>query len=76
MLRDWPHPDETDAGDVEDGRHIVADIEVRGGKLRIERHGIALRWTGDMPDTGSIVDRIRANRTGVVAALRGEAVVR
>ena len=69
VLRTEPYPDETDAADPDDGRRIVADVEAHGGTLTIERHGIALRWTGHMPDTGAIIDRIRANRIGVVAAL-------
>ncbi len=67
-------PDETDAADPIDGRRIVQVVEARGGTLTIERHGIALKWTGHMPDTGAIIDRIRANRTGVVTALaKGQA---
>ena len=69
VLRAEPYPDETDAADPVDGRRIVAVVESHGGTLTIERHGIALRWTGHMPDAGAIIGRIRANRTGVVAAL-------
>ncbi len=64
-----PYPDETDAADPVDGQRIVEATEAHGGTLTIERHGIALRWTGQLPDAGSIIDRIRANRIGVVAAL-------
>ncbi len=69
VLRSVPHLDETDAADPVDGQRIVEAIEAHGGTLTIERHGITLRWTGHLPDAGSIIDRIRANRTGVVAAL-------
>ena len=69
VLRTEPYPDETDAADPDDGERIVAAVEAYGGTLTIERHGIVLRWTGHMPDTGAIIDRIRANRNGVVAAL-------
>ena len=69
VLRTEPYPDETDAADPDDGRRIVAGVEAHGGTLAIERHGIALRWTGHMPEAGEMIDRIRANRTGVVAAL-------
>ena len=65
-----PYPDETDAADPVDGQRIVEAIEAHGGTLTIERHGITLRWTGHLPDAGSIIDRIRANRIGVVAALK------
>ena len=69
VLRTEPYPDEIDAADPDDGQRIVAAVDAHGGTLTIERHGIALRWTGHMPDTGAIIDRIRANRIGVVAAL-------
>ena len=69
ILRVEPYPHETDAADPVDGQRIVAAVVAHGGTLTIERHGIALRWTGHLPDTGSIIDRIRDNRTGVVAAL-------
>ncbi len=69
VLRADPDPDETDAADPVDGRRIVAAVKALGGTLAIERHGIALRWTGHLPNTGAIIDRIRANRIGVVAAL-------
>ncbi len=67
-----PYPDETDAADPIDGRRIVAAIEAHGGTLTIERHGIALRWTGHLPDTGALIDRILTNRTGIVAAVNKE----
>ncbi len=69
VLRTEPYPDETDAADPDDGQRIVEAVQVHGGTLIIERHGIALRWTGHLPGTGAIIDRIRANRSGVVAAL-------
>ena len=69
VLRTEPYPDETDATDPVEGRSIVEAVEAHGGTLTIERHGIALRWTGYLPDTGAIIDRIRSNRIGVVAAL-------
>ncbi len=69
VLRTDPYPDETDAADPVDGERIVAAVVAHGGTLTVERHGIALRWTGHLPDTGSIIDRIRTNRIGVVAAL-------
>ncbi len=71
ILRSEPYPDETDAADPVDGQHIIAAVVVHGGMLTIERHGIALRWTGHMPNTGAIIDRIRTNRIGVVAASDG-----
>ncbi len=71
ILRTEPYPDETDADDPDGGRRIVAAVEANGGTLTIERHGIALRWTGHMPNTGAIIDRIRTNRIGVVKALAG-----
>ena len=73
VLRTEPYPDEIDAADPDDGQRIVKSIEAHGGTLTIERHGIALRWTGHMPDTGAIIDRIRANRIGVVTALGNQA---
>ena len=72
VLRTEPYPDETDASDPADGQRIVEAVESHGGTLTIERHGIALRWTGHMPNTGAIIDRIRANRTGVIAAVSKE----
>ena len=69
VLRTEPYPNETDAADPVDGRRIVQAIEAHGGTLTIERHGIALRWMGHLSDTGAIIDRIRTNRIGVVAAL-------
>ena len=71
VLRTEPYPDETDAADPDDGQRIVAAVQAHGGTLTIERHGIALQWTGHLPDTGAIIDRIRANRIGVVKALAG-----
>ena len=69
VLRAEPYPDETEAADPIDGQRIVTAVEAPGGTLTIERHGIALRWTGHRSDTGALIDRICANRTGVVAAL-------
>ena len=70
VLRDYLDPDETDLADPVDGRAIVQAVEGYGGTLTIERHGLALCWTGHMPNAGAIIDRIRANRFGVVEALR------
>ncbi len=72
ILRTEPYPDETDAADPIDGRRIVAAIVAHGGTLTIERHGIALRWTDHLPDTGALIDRILTNRTGIVAAVNKE----
>ncbi len=64
-----PHADETDAADLDGGWHIIAAVEANGATLALTRHGIALRWTGHQSNTGMIIDRIRANRTGVAEAL-------
>ena len=72
VLRTELYADEIDSADNVDGRSIVEAVEARGGTLTIERHGITLRWTGHLPDAGLIIDRIRANRIGVVEALRKE----
>ncbi len=69
ILRTEPYSDETDAADLVDGRRIVEAVQAHGGIISIERHGIALRWTGHLPNTGAIIDRIKANRIGVVTAL-------
>ena len=69
ILRTEPYPGETDADDPVDGQRIAEAVEAHGGTLTIERHGIALRWTGHLSDTGALIDRICANRSGVVAAL-------
>jgi len=60
---------EADSDDPAEGRNIVEAIQAAGGWIRIEDGNIALRWRGDMPEAGELIDRIRANRTGVVAAL-------
>ncbi len=69
VLQTEPYPDETDAADPVDGQRIAEAVVSHGGTLTIERHGIALRWTGHLPDTGVLIDRICANRSGVVEAL-------
>ena len=79
VLLPEPFPSESDISDPTAGRCIVDAVEAAGGWLNIEdvqaadgwnsiEHGrIVLRWRGDFP--GDLIDRIRANRTGIVAAL-------
>ncbi len=68
VLLSEPRPDETDNADPADGQSIIAAVEKVGGWLAIEHSRIVLRWRHDvMP--GALVDRILANRIGVVAAL-------
>ncbi len=69
VLQSETCPGEPDAADLVAGQNIVDVVGAYGGTLTIERHGIVLRWTGHLSDTGTIIDRIRANRIGVVAAL-------
>ena len=69
VLLGEPYPDEPDNDDPDEGKRIIAAVESAGGWLRLWEGRIVLRWTGHMPDTGAIIDRIRANRIGVVAAL-------
>ncbi len=74
VLLSEPRPDETDNADPTDGQSIIAAVEKVGGWLAIEHSRIVLRWRHDvMP--GALIDRILANRIGVVAALtEGQAV--
>ncbi len=68
VLLSEPRPDETDNADPADGQSIIAAVEKVGGWLAIEYSRIVLRWRHDvMP--GALIDRILANRIGVVAAL-------
>ncbi len=68
VLLSEPRPDETDNADPADGQSIIAAVEKVGGWLAIEHSRIVLRWRHDvMP--GELIDRILANRIGVVAAL-------
>ncbi len=68
VLLSAPYPDELDNADPEEGWRIVVAVEKVGGWLAIEHGRIVLRWRHDvMP--GAQIDRIRANRIGVVAAL-------
>ncbi len=69
VLRAEQYPNETGAADLVDGRRIVQAIEARGGTLTIERHGTTLGWTVHLPNRGALIDRIRANRIGVVVAI-------
>ncbi len=69
FLRVEPYPNELDFADPVDGQRIIEAVQAHGGTLAIERRSIVLRWTGHMPDVVSIIDQIRANRTGVVVAL-------
>lgn len=48
---------------------IIEAVEAVGGWFRLGHNRIVLRWRGDMPNAGKLIDRIRACRTGVVAAL-------
>ena len=66
-LRSIPDIDEPHNDDAKEGRRIIAAVEAAGGRISIEDDRIMLRWYGDFP--GQIIDRIRANRIGVVAAL-------
>ena len=70
FLRVEPFPNELDFADPVDGQRVVEAVQAHGGTLAIERRSIALRWTGHMPDVVSIIDQIRANRTGVVVAMQ------
>ena len=68
VLLSAPYPDELDNADPEEGRRIVEAVEKMGGWIAIEHSRIVLRWRHDvMP--GALIDRRRANRTGVVVAL-------
>ena len=64
-----PYPDEPDTDDPTEGRRIIAAIESVGGWTAIERGRIVLRWRGDPPCIPELIDRIRANRIGIVSAL-------
>ncbi len=71
VLLSEPRPDETDNADPADGQSIIAAVEKVGGWLAIEHSRIVLRWRHDvMP--GALIDRILANRSGVVAAVKKE----
>ncbi len=69
VLLSEPYPDEHDNADLAEGQHIIEAIETAGGWLTIEDGRIVLRWRGNMVGAGELIDRIRAARTGVVAAL-------
>ena len=68
VLLSEPRHDEPDNADATEGWSIVEAIKAVGGWVRIENERIVLRWHHDvMP--GALIDRIRGNRIGVVAAL-------
>ena len=70
-LRSTPDLDEFDNAEAAEGRSIIKAIEAVGGWIRIENGRIVLRWRHDvMP--GALIDRILANRTGIVTALGNE----
>jgi len=69
VLLGQPDPGEADSDDPAEGRNIVEAIQAAGGWIRIEDGRIVLRWRGNMVGAGELIDRIRAARTGVVAAL-------
>lgn len=71
-LRAEPEPDEPDSSDPEVGRSIISDVRAGGAWVRILDGRIVLRWLGELPDAGKLIDRIREARTAVVAAAHHE----
>ncbi len=69
VLLGHPYSDEPDSDDPAEGQRIIAAVESAGGRLRMWEGKIVLRWRGDMPDAGKLIDRIRAARTAVVLAV-------
>ncbi len=70
VLLGQPDPGDDDNDDLAVGQRIVEAVRKAGGRLTVENGKIALRWTGDMPEAGGLIDRIRATRIGVVGALK------
>ena len=66
------YPDEPDNADPAVGLNIHRDVRAGGGWISIENGKIALRWHGDLPDVGKLIDRIREAREGVVLAAHHE----
>ena len=71
-LRAEPEPDEPDSSDPKVGRRIIEDIRAGGAWVRILDGRIVLRWRGNLPDAGALIDRIREARTAVVLAAHDE----
>ena len=69
VLLGEPYPDEPDNDDPDEGKRIIAAVESAGGWLRMWEGKIVFNWRGEIPNAGELIDRIRANRIGVVAAL-------
>ena len=70
VLLGQPYPDEPDNDDPAEGQRIIAAVQAAGGWLRMWEGKIVLRWRGEIPNAGELIDRIRVNRLGVVAALK------
>ena len=69
VLLGQPYPDEPDNDDPAEGQRIVEAVQAAGGWLRMWEGKIVFNWRGEIPNAGELIDRIRANRLGVVAAL-------
>ena len=69
VLLGQPYSDEPDNDDPAEGRRIVEAVQAAGGWLRMWEGKIVLRWRGEIPNAGELIDRIRGNRLGVVRAV-------
>ncbi len=62
-------PDDTA---IEEGRRIVEAVRARGVWMNFKGGEIGIQWWGDIPNTGAMLDEIRAELSGVAAALHRE----
>jgi len=72
VLLGEPYPEDPDNADPAVGQHIIDDVRAGGGWITIEGGKIVLRWRGDLPGVGKLIDRTREAREGVVLATHRE----
>ncbi len=72
VLLGQPDPGDVDNDDIGEGQRIIGDVRSDGGWITIENGNIALRWRGELPGVGKLIDRIREARTAVVLAAQRE----
>ena len=72
VLLGEPYPEDPDNADPAVGQVIIQDVRAGGGWISIEDGKIAIRWRGELPGVGKLIDRIREARVAVVLAARHE----